>query len=181
MFQIALASGARVILTSSNQKKLDRAVDVLKPLAPGPDVIQTIDYSKIDAWDAEARKLNGGRGVDFVIEIAGRGTIARSIRSTRQGGLVAVSGYMSDYKPIPQHILDEGEPLLLRNPQVCAQELIIADLAKTILYSAANVRGVFVCNREELKTMSAALEYSSVKPIIDKVRLAYPCRCCMPC
>lgn len=30
--------------------------------------------------------------MDFVIEIAGRGTIARSIRSTRQGGLVAVSG-----------------------------------------------------------------------------------------
>lgn len=88
-------------------------------------MIQTIDYSKIDEWDKEARRLNGGKGVDFVIEIAGRGTLARSIRSTRQGGLVAISGesyrgsyvwtdsliagYMSDYKPIPQHILDEGE------------------------------------------------------------------------
>ena len=36
--------------------------------------------------------MNGGMGVDFVIEIAGRGTIGRSIRSTRQGGLIAVSG-----------------------------------------------------------------------------------------
>jgi hypothetical protein len=43
------------------------------------------------------------------------------------------------------------------------------DIAKTILYSAANVRGVFVCNREELKEMSSALEVGGVKPIIDKV------------
>lgn len=70
-------------------------MNLLKPLAFGADVIQTIDYSRIDAWDKEARRLNGGRGVDFVIEIAGRGTIARSIRSTRQGGLVAVSGKAS--------------------------------------------------------------------------------------
>lgn len=81
-----------MILTSSNQSKLDRAVSLLKPLASGEGLIQTIDYSKIDAWDVEARRLNAGRGVDFVIEIAGRGTIARSIRSTRQGGLIAVSG-----------------------------------------------------------------------------------------
>ncbi|KAK1925992.1 putative alcohol dehydrogenase [Papiliotrema laurentii] len=147
--QLALVSGAKVILTSSSQTKLDRAVSLLSPLAPSPDAIATIDYSTIDDWDREAIRLNGGKGVDFVIEIGGRGTIARSIRSTKQGGLVAVSGYMSDYKPIPQHILDE-------------------DIAKTILYSAASVRGVFVCNREELKTMIAALEYGSVRPIIDK-------------
>jgi NADPH:quinone reductase-like Zn-dependent oxidoreductase len=98
--QLALITGARVILTSSSQTKLDRAVSLLRPLLPAsaPETaLQTIDYSKIDAWDVEARRLNGGRGVDFVIEIAGRGTIARSIRSTRQGGLVAVSGeWMGD-------------------------------------------------------------------------------------
>lgn len=38
-----------------------------------------------------------------------------------------------------------------------------------ILYSAANVRGVFVCNREEFKRMSSALEIAGVHPIIDKV------------
>jgi NADPH:quinone reductase-like Zn-dependent oxidoreductase len=83
-----------VILTSSSQQKLDRAKGLLEPLArkSAVDAIQTIDYSKIDDWDQEARKLNGGRGVDFVIEVAGRGTIGRSIRSTKMGGLVAVSG-----------------------------------------------------------------------------------------
>ncbi|KAK8870130.1 hypothetical protein IAR55_000700 [Kwoniella newhampshirensis] len=150
--QIALLAGARVILTSSSQVKLDRASVLLQPiLAAGApsDTIQTIDYSKIDAWDSEARRLNGGNGVDFVIEIAGRGTIARSVRATKMGGLVAVSGYLSDYGSIPKHIIEE-------------------DLAKTILYSAANVRGVFVCNREDFKTCVSALEIGGVKPIIDK-------------
>ena len=90
--QIALISGAKVIVTSSSAAKLERAVTLLTPLAPSANAIATIDYSKIDNWDQEARRLNGGKGVDFVIEIGGRGTIARSIRSTKQGGLVAVSG-----------------------------------------------------------------------------------------
>ncbi|WWD03159.1 hypothetical protein V865_001206 [Kwoniella europaea PYCC6329] len=151
--QIALSAGARVILTSSSQSKLDKVTKLLRDLVPDSapnNAIQTIDYSKIDAWDVEARRLNGGTGVDFVIEIAGRATLARSIRSTKQGGLVAISGYMSDYKPIPDHLIQE-------------------DIAKVILYSAANVRGVFVCNREDFKTAVSALELGGVKPIIDKV------------
>ena len=82
-------------MTSSSQAKLDRAVTLLGPLlrvGGAADTLQTIDYSKVDDWDVEAKRLNGGMGVDFVIEIAGRGTIGRSIRSTRQGGLIAVSG-----------------------------------------------------------------------------------------
>ena len=114
-----------MILTSSSQTKLDRAKGLLQPLVRDPSVnaIQTIDYSKVDTWDQEARKLNGGKGVDFVIEVAGRGTIGRSIRSTKMGGLVAVSGesvsavsqspahsigYVSTFKPIDDAVLQEG-------------------------------------------------------------------------
>ena len=113
-------------MTSSSQAKLDRAVTLLGPLlrvGGAADTLQTIDYSKVDDWDVEAKRLNGGMGVDFVIEIAGRGTIGRSIRSTRQGGLIAVSGklartfnvshltatgYMSTYSHIPDEIYKEG-------------------------------------------------------------------------
>lgn len=94
-FQLALVSGARIILTSSSQAKLDRAKTLLRPLVRDSgttETIRTIDYSKIEKWDEEVRRLTAGKGVDIVIEIAGRGTIARSIRSTRRGGLVAVSG-----------------------------------------------------------------------------------------
>jgi hypothetical protein len=57
---------------------------------------------------------------------------------------------LSDYKHIPQNILDE-------------------DIAKLILYSAAYVRGVFPCNKFEYKRMIRALEIGGVKPVIDKV------------
>ena len=94
-YQLALTAGARVILTSSSQAKLDRAVTLLTPLlrvGGAADTLQTIDYTAVEDWDVEARRMTGGRGVDFVIEIAGRGTIGRSIRSSCQGALIAVSG-----------------------------------------------------------------------------------------
>jgi NADPH:quinone reductase-like Zn-dependent oxidoreductase len=98
-------------LTSSSQSKLERAKGLLEPLVRNKDInaIQTIEYSKIDSWDQEAKKLNGGKGVDFVIEIGGRGTIGRSIRSTKPGGLVAVSGYVSTFKSIDDAVLKEGK------------------------------------------------------------------------
>jgi NADPH:quinone reductase-like Zn-dependent oxidoreductase len=104
-----------VILTSSSQTKLDRAKELLEPLVRNKDInaIQTIDYSQVDTWDQEARKMTGEKGVDFVIEIGGRGTIGRSIRSTKQGGLVAVSGYVSTFKSIDDAVLKEGESLIL--------------------------------------------------------------------
>jgi hypothetical protein len=84
---------------------------LLEPLVRNQNInaIQTIDYSKIDTWDQEAKKLNGGKGVDFVIEIGGRGTIGRSIRSTKPGGLIAVSGYVSTFKSIDDAVLKEGQ------------------------------------------------------------------------
>lgn len=63
---------------------------------------------------------------------------------------LTLPGYMSVYKPIPREVLEE-------------------DLAQTILYSAASVRGVFCCNREMLKSCVAALEVGGVKPVIGKV------------
>ncbi len=142
--------------------------------------MQTIDYSHIDKWDEEARRLNGGKGVDFVIEIAGRGTIARSIRSTRQGGLVAVSGEYgpscalsaADVARVFVRLQSYSEGNLGRRYDGIVswmRSLTPVDLAKTILYSAANVRGVFVCNRDEFRTMVEALEVGGVKPIVDKV------------
>lgn len=93
--QLALAGGARVILTSSRLDKLERAEGLLrKGVRAGTprDVVQTIDYSLVTDWDDEVRRMTRGQGVDFVIEIGGRGTLGRSVRSTKPGGLVAVSG-----------------------------------------------------------------------------------------
>ena len=38
-------------------------------------------------WDKQTLELTGGCGVDLVVEVGGAGTLERSIRSTRVGGV----------------------------------------------------------------------------------------------
>lgn len=118
----------------------------MKPLvrfgAPA-DVIQTINYNSTPEWDQEVATLTNGKKVDFVIEISGRATLGKSIRSTRLGGLVAISGYLSDYSELDPKVKEEGEhcsPMRRCSVANCST----LDLAKTLLYSAVSARGNFV-------------------------------------
>jgi NADPH:quinone reductase-like Zn-dependent oxidoreductase len=110
--QIALNAGAKVIITSSSSAKLTRVTSLLQPLlrsTSSPDTMQTINYNDHPDWDVKVAELTGGKKVDFVIEIGGRATLGKSIRSTRAGGLVAISGYMSDYGKPDEKANQEGE------------------------------------------------------------------------
>ena len=44
--------------------------------------------------------MTDGKGVDFVLDVVGAGTIEDSLRSLRQGGLVSVVGILSPAKEI---------------------------------------------------------------------------------
>lgn len=111
VLQIALNATAKVIITSSSDKKLTEVKTLLQPVirpnAPS-DVLQTINYNTTPEWDVEVSKLTNGAKVDFVIEISGRATLGKSIRSTRSGGLVAISGYLSDYAEMDPKVKEEG-------------------------------------------------------------------------
>jgi NADPH:quinone reductase-like Zn-dependent oxidoreductase len=85
--QIAKAMGARVIVTSSSDEKLERAK------ALGAD--HAINYKKTPAWGREALKLTEDRGVDIVVEVGGAGTLGESLKAVRSGGTVAVIGILS--------------------------------------------------------------------------------------
>ncbi len=85
--QFAKSSGARVILTSSSNEKLEKAK------ALGAD--HTINYTETPAWDAAVRDLTCNEGVDLVIEVGGTGTLEKSIASTKTGGGIAVIGVLS--------------------------------------------------------------------------------------
>lgn len=58
--QLALAGGCKVIATSSSDEKLARAKEL--------GVHGGVNYREHKEWDKEVIKLNGGRGVDHVIE-----------------------------------------------------------------------------------------------------------------
>jgi NADPH:quinone reductase-like Zn-dependent oxidoreductase len=85
--QFAKAAGARVILTSSQDDKLDRGK------ALGAD--DGINYRKTPAWDVRARELTGGRGVDHILEIGGAETLQLSFRAVRDGGHLVLVGLLT--------------------------------------------------------------------------------------
>ena len=86
--QLAKAHGARVILTSSSDEKLERG------RALGAD--ETINYKNVPDWDAEVLKLTNKRGVDHVVEVGGSGTMERSLNAVRVGGHVHLIGVLSE-------------------------------------------------------------------------------------
>jgi NADPH:quinone reductase-like Zn-dependent oxidoreductase len=95
--QIARMAGARVIVTSSSDDKLRRALDL--------GASDGINYTRLPEWDKEVARLTRGRGVDHVIEIGGVGTLPRSYRAIGFGGKVALIGFLAaregDADPFP--------------------------------------------------------------------------------
>jgi NADPH:quinone reductase-like Zn-dependent oxidoreductase len=85
--QFAHAAGARTIITSSSDAKLEKA----KSLGAS----HGINYKQVSEWQEKARELTGGRGVDHVVEVGGMGTLSRSVQAVRLGGLVHVIGGVS--------------------------------------------------------------------------------------
>lgn len=82
--QIAKLCGARVLVTSSSDAKLDKAK------ALGADV--GINYSKDADWTKAVAEHTGKRGVDVVIENVGAATWKQSIRSLKSGGRLVTCG-----------------------------------------------------------------------------------------
>src|SRR3989475_12708703 len=81
--QIAKLCGARVLLTSSSDAKLERARQL------GAEV--SINYSKED-WESAVYEKTAKRGVDVVLENVGAQTWKQSLRSLRKGGRLVTCG-----------------------------------------------------------------------------------------
>ncbi|BDI29824.1 NADPH:quinone oxidoreductase [Capsulimonas corticalis] len=85
--QFAKLSGARVIITSSSDEKLERAKTF------GADL--TINYRTEPDWDKRVLELTHGYGVDNIVEVGGAGTLNRSLNAVRYGGVVTLVGVLS--------------------------------------------------------------------------------------
>lgn len=84
--QFAKAAGARAVVTSSSDAKLERAK------ALGADA--AINYKQHPEWHEQVLAATGGRGVDIVVEVGGPGTLDRSMKSTAVGGAIALIGLL---------------------------------------------------------------------------------------
>ncbi len=95
--QLAKAAGARVIITSSSNEKLEKA------RALGADV--TINYREQPEWEKAVQEATGGEGADHVIELGGVGTLPHSYQCVGYEGEIKLIGVMTlpegDLSPYP--------------------------------------------------------------------------------
>jgi len=106
--QMAKLRGARVLATVSTAEKAELA------RAAGCD--EVILYTEQD-FDAEAKRLTGGQGVDVVYDAVGASTWEKSLNSLRRRGMMVsfgnASGPVAEFKPL---ILSQKGSLYLTRP-----------------------------------------------------------------
>ncbi|ELU36565.1 zinc-binding dehydrogenase domain-containing protein [Rhizoctonia solani AG-1 IA] len=95
--QLAKATGARVIATTSSTEKEDK----YKSLG----VDDVINYREIPQWWEKVRELTGGQGVEQVLEVGETGSVARQ-------GIVHVIGALAQGEPTGETVQDVASALL---------------------------------------------------------------------
>ncbi len=103
--QFAKLLGARVVITSSSDEKLARAIEL------GAD--RGIHVPSEPRWGRVAREWAGAEGIDHVVEVGGAGTLAQSLSAVRPGGTISLIGVLAGGKESPNLL-----PILMRNVRV---------------------------------------------------------------
>ncbi len=133
--QFAKMMGAKVIATSSSEQKLGRLQNM------GADHV--INYRTEPNWGEKAKELNGGVGVDHVVDIGGGQTLDQSLKAVRVGGQISLIGILSG--------------------QTCEINIVKAFVKQVRL------QGVLVGSRSMQEDMIKAIDANQMKPVIDKV------------
>jgi NADPH:quinone reductase-like Zn-dependent oxidoreductase len=87
--QLAVAAGAKAIITSSSDAKLARAREL--------GAFGTVNYRTNPEWQREVRALTGDAGVDQVLEVGGQDTLPKALQALAHGGHVALIGGLSGF------------------------------------------------------------------------------------
>lgn len=87
--QFAAAAGAKPVITSSSDAKLERA----KALG----ATAMVNYKTSPDWDKEVLKATGGAGVSHVLEIGGKDTLPKALGSLALAGHVALIGGLTGF------------------------------------------------------------------------------------
>lgn len=129
------ALGAKPIITSSRNDKLERAKAM--------GAVGTANYRDDPEWQLAVRNISGGHGVDQVLDVGGRDTLARALEILAYGGHIALIGGLSGYGSV-----------------------IPTD---DIMWINATVSGVYVGSRDDFEAMNAFISKHEIRPLIDRV------------
>lgn len=84
--QLASGLGARVIVTSGDDNKLEAAKHL--------GAWQGINYRRFPAWDEQVLELTNGRGSDLILETVGGENLERSANAAAVNGRIALIGFL---------------------------------------------------------------------------------------
>jgi NADPH:quinone reductase-like Zn-dependent oxidoreductase len=87
--QFAKARGARVIITSSSDKKLKQTQNL------GSDLI--INYKATPDWEESINRFTQGNGVNLIVETVGGENLGRSLNALRMGGHISIMGLLDGF------------------------------------------------------------------------------------
>jgi NADPH:quinone reductase-like Zn-dependent oxidoreductase len=138
--QIASAVGANVIITSSSDKKLQRAKTL------GAKTL--INYSSTPDWEAAVLESTTDAGADIIFELGGAKTLRKSFDCIKFGGTIACIGYLSGKE-------DEGEDRTNVN-LLCLRRNV-------------TLKGIINGPRDRLEEMLRFYEEKQIKPVMDRV------------
>ncbi|WP_375761011.1 NAD(P)-dependent alcohol dehydrogenase [Corallococcus exercitus] len=113
--QFARLLGARVIITSSQDDKLQRA--------KGLGAEGLINYRQTPDWERAVLTLTGGQGVDHVLEVGGAGTLPRSVAATKEGGHIALIGLLTGAPGKPDTSVTSSKHLRVISTYVGSREM----------------------------------------------------------
>lgn len=138
--QIASAAGAKAIVTSSSDEKLQRASKL--------GAKELINYRTKPDWETEVLKRTNDHGADIVIEVGGAQTLGKSFDCVRFGGLIACIGYLSGKQDEPGNRTNANLLCLKRN---------------------VTLKGILNGPRDELERMLEFYDEKKIKPVVDRV------------
>jgi len=133
--KLAKAAGLKVVLSSSSDQKLKTVCEQF----PEPPIL-TVNYIKTPNWHEDVLKHTGGVGVDIVLENGGSGTLLKSMKCTRRGGIVSQVGYLD------QKNFDDALEIL---PTLIDRRIIL--------------RGINAGSKTDMVDLSAALTATKIK------------------
>jgi NADPH:quinone reductase-like Zn-dependent oxidoreductase len=102
-----------------------------------------VNYKEELHWGERVRHLTSGRGVDYVVEVGGPGTVGQSLHAVAAGGEIASIGFL--------------------NTEATGIDFF------ALFGSLATFRHIAVGSREGLQDVSRAIDMAKIKPVIDRV------------
>ncbi|GFF29989.1 zinc-type alcohol dehydrogenase-like protein C1773.06c [Aspergillus lentulus] len=138
--QIAKASGAKVIITSSSDEKLEQAKKL------GADY--TINYRTNPNWSEEVMRVTNNHGADIILETGGSETLSKTFDCVAFGGLIDCIGYTSGKQQNPNDTLNMNVLTLRKN---------------------LTIKGIINGPKDRFEEMVQFYEKHQIHPVVNRV------------